>query len=135
MSTFTAIVIGILIGWIVEWIIDWLYWRRKNSALKAEVVALTQQKNEAEGRLAGMAKDLEALKATAVKVMPDDLKVIKGIGPEIERLLHAAGIKSFAQLSELSVDRLQELLGERVKRLSNEQSLIDQAAELARQQS
>lgn len=70
-------------------------------------------------------------KLDAIPVVPDDLKVIKGIGPEIERRLHAAGITSFALLAELTPADLERILGDVIKRLSNEESLLDQARELA----
>jgi ribosomal protein L27 len=41
---------------------------------------------------------------------PDDLKKIEGIGPKIEELLHEAGIKTFAQLSETSAEKIKEIL-------------------------
>jgi predicted flap endonuclease-1-like 5' DNA nuclease len=41
---------------------------------------------------------------------PDDLKRIEGIGPKISQVLRAAGIVTFAQLAETSVDRLQSIL-------------------------
>lgn len=40
----------------------------------------------------------------------DDLKIVEGIGPKIEELLNSAGIKSFAQLANTSVERLKEIL-------------------------
>lgn len=40
----------------------------------------------------------------------DDLKAVEGIGPKIEELLHNAGIKTWQQLSECSVERIQEIL-------------------------
>jgi len=40
----------------------------------------------------------------------DDLKVVEGIGPKIEQLLHAEGITTWRSLSETSVDRIQEIL-------------------------
>lgn len=42
----------------------------------------------------------------------DDLKIVEGIGPKIERILHEAGITTFAQLAEASVSRLDEILRE-----------------------
>jgi NADH-quinone oxidoreductase subunit I len=42
----------------------------------------------------------------------DDLKIVEGIGPKIERLLHAAGITTFAQLAAAPVERLDEILRE-----------------------
>ena len=40
----------------------------------------------------------------------DDLKAIEGIGPKIEELLHNAGIRTWRQLSETPVTRIQEIL-------------------------
>ncbi len=40
----------------------------------------------------------------------DDLKVIEGIGPKIEELLHNAGILSFAQLASSSVETIKGIL-------------------------
>jgi len=40
----------------------------------------------------------------------DDLKIVEGIGPKIEELLHNAGIKTWKALSETSADHLQEIL-------------------------
>lgn len=40
----------------------------------------------------------------------DDLKVIEGIGPKIEKLLQDAGISTWATLAETSTDRIQEVL-------------------------
>jgi predicted RecB family nuclease len=39
----------------------------------------------------------------------DDLKVIRGIGPNLERRLHGAGIHTFQQLAELSVEQLEAM--------------------------
>lgn len=41
---------------------------------------------------------------------PDDLKRIEGIGPKISSLLQGAGIITFAQLAESSVDRLKQIV-------------------------
>jgi large subunit ribosomal protein L27 len=40
----------------------------------------------------------------------DDLKIIEGIGPKIAELFNAEGITTFAQLSETSVEKMQEIL-------------------------
>ncbi len=37
---------------------------------------------------------------------PDDLKLISGIGPGIEKTLHALGIYHFRQIAELSPDNV-----------------------------
>jgi len=42
----------------------------------------------------------------------DDLTVIEGIGPKIEQLLYDAGITSYQDLSQVSIDQLQQILNE-----------------------
>lgn len=43
---------------------------------------------------------------------PDDLKIIEGIGPKIETILHQAGIYTFAALAEASVAQLEQIVRE-----------------------
>lgn len=40
----------------------------------------------------------------------DDLKIVEGIGPKIEELLHKAGIKTWKSLAETAVDKIKEIL-------------------------
>jgi predicted flap endonuclease-1-like 5' DNA nuclease len=44
------------------------------------------------------------------KVVLDDLKIVEGIGPKIEELLHGAGIITWAQLAGTSRDTIKALL-------------------------
>lgn len=46
------------------------------------------------------------------KVKADDLKLVEGIGPKIEGLLHAAGIKTWADLAGAATDRMRAILDE-----------------------
>jgi predicted flap endonuclease-1-like 5' DNA nuclease len=45
-----------------------------------------------------------------VATKPDDLKVVEGIGPKIEQLLHNAGILTFAQLADTDPDHIKTIL-------------------------
>lgn len=59
-----------------------------------------------------------ALKLMGPKAALNDLKIVEGIGPKIEQLLKDAGIKTWAELAETSVERLNEILvsaGDRYK--------------------
>jgi len=47
-----------------------------------------------------------------LSVDASDLKVVEGIGPKIEELLHNDGIKTWADLAAASTDRLQNILTE-----------------------
>lgn len=44
------------------------------------------------------------------KIKVDDLKVVEGIGPKIEGLLHEAGIKTWADLADAPTEKVQEVL-------------------------
>jgi predicted flap endonuclease-1-like 5' DNA nuclease len=67
---------------------------------------MTNASNTTDSKLEKIMIKLGILKA----YKQDDLKVIEGIGPKIEKLLHDAGIKTWATLSETSTDRLKEIL-------------------------
>lgn len=76
--------------------------------------------NRMEDHLARLGVELEKCRKSLVVIQPDiiaaqlgatdDLKQIEGIGPKIEKLLNAAGIHTFARLSETSVEALETLL-------------------------
>jgi predicted flap endonuclease-1-like 5' DNA nuclease len=51
-----------------------------------------------------------AAPVAAAPVVPDDLKVVEGIGPKIEQLLNNDGILTFAQLAEASYERIKGIL-------------------------
>jgi predicted flap endonuclease-1-like 5' DNA nuclease len=46
------------------------------------------------------------------KINADDLKIVEGIGPKIEKLFHNAGIKTWKALAETTVERCQQILDE-----------------------
>lgn len=46
------------------------------------------------------------------KVKQDDLKLVEGIGPKIEELMHAAGIQTWAELSAAPIEKLESILEE-----------------------
>jgi len=58
--------------------------------------------------------NLEAAKAAGFKIKQkngqDDFTVIEGIGPKINDLIHGAGIHTFAELAETSVETIQKIL-------------------------
>jgi ribosomal protein L30 len=72
----------------------------------------------------------EAPKAAAAKVADgaDDLKIIEGIGPKIAGVLQQAGISTFAQLAEASVEQLTTIMQEAKLRLANPETWAEQAA-------
>jgi large subunit ribosomal protein L21 len=117
MNPVFTFILGLLIGWLIEWIIDWFYWRRRYAE---------KDTGSSETPAQTVEEPLPAAKATR-----DDLKVIKGIGPVIERKLNEAGITTFEQLGKLTPADLRRILGDVIERLSDEESLLQQARDLA----
>ena len=79
--------------------------------LDRKVIAdIAAQDASAFGALVKQAQDALKAKASAPKVVADDLVKIEGVGPKINELLKAAGIVTFVQLASTSVARLKEIL-------------------------
>ena len=53
-----------------------------------------------------------AANALGKKVVKDDLKIVEGIGPKIEELFHNAGIKTWKDLAETTVEKCQQILND-----------------------
>jgi predicted flap endonuclease-1-like 5' DNA nuclease len=94
--------------------------------LEARLAASGEERSEAEER-AGAAEDilekhedwepvgsipgLEQAQAKLGKpIIIDDLKLVEGIGPQVEEVLHAAGINSWARLAQTTPDQLRAVL-------------------------
>ena len=63
-----------------------------------------------------------------VPIVPDDLKLIEGIGPKISSLLNEAGIFTFAQLADTPVAAIQDVLDKANFRLGDPATWPEQAA-------
>lgn len=110
---------------------DLKLWQDKNAKLQADLDACnkrltakpaTDVSSSLKARAAApvlIAFDAAAAKAIFGKnIKQDDLKVVEGIGPKIEEMFRAAGIKTWKALSETSVASCQEVLdggGDRFK--------------------
>lgn len=129
MSNTVSFIIGLLVGWIIEWIIDWVYWRKKYASCQElqQKYALLEEQNE---RLKAELISCRESKV-AENVQKDKLQVIHGIGPVIERKLNSEGIFTYQQLADLDASQLEAILGEDIKNLVDEESLIQEAKKLA----
>lgn len=127
MNPLFAFVLGLLVGWLIEWLIDYFYWRTRY--VENSKGYTDDAKSSPEIQRSSV---VEIESQPASKVVPDDLKVIKGIGTVIERRLNDAGVYTFEQLGNLSTAELRSILGNVIERLSNEESLLQQARDLAR---
>lgn len=74
----------------------------------------------------------EPVAAVEAPPVPDDLKLIEGIGPKISSLLNAAGILTFAQLAATPVADLQGVLDKAGLRLGDPTTWPEQAGLAAR---
>jgi predicted flap endonuclease-1-like 5' DNA nuclease len=91
-------VLGALAGWLASW----LFGRAKTPLLPAAAVSPTVGTVDfAKARAAGFLVSGE-----------DNLEIIEGIGPQIAKLLRAAGIDSFTKLAAAPVTRLQQVLSD-----------------------
>ncbi|MBN9283907.1 MULTISPECIES: hypothetical protein [unclassified Flavobacterium] len=87
--------------------------RTKSVNLSAELEAL---KAKGTGSSMGFAAAIVPFDGTVAatvfgrKIVENDLKIIEGIGPKIEELFNTSGIFSWKALSEISVDRCNEIL-------------------------
>ena len=79
-----------------------------NSSLKSEIASLSKKSSTVK-------HDFDSALAASVfgkKIVEDDLKIIEGIGSKIEELFKKAGIKTWKDLSETTVERCQQILND-----------------------
>ena len=138
MNLMAALVLGLLIGWVIEWVIDWFYWRgrivnamHENATLKERITALEEENRKRPLFVGAKSKTKSTLLTD--KDGNDNFQAIKGIGPAFSKRLHDAGIHTFEQLSQLTPEQMQEILGPLFKRFfaKKENSILAHAKELA----
>ena len=140
MGAIASIVLGLLIGWLVEWVIDWFYWRGRMRPVAEENARLSQDNADLKERLAALEtkvskkSQLAKTRPTGDRAGKDNLQAIRGVGPVISKRLNEAGIYTFQELSQLSPDELQEIMGPLSKRFfPKQESILTQAKEFAEQ--
>jgi predicted flap endonuclease-1-like 5' DNA nuclease/predicted nucleic acid-binding Zn-ribbon protein len=92
----------------------------ETGTVKAQVSGLSAENEDLKAKLAAAQAAHEADKmsfaaaapvaAPAAPIVPDDLKIIEGIGPKIEELYNAAGIFTFKQLIATPVEKQKQIL-------------------------
>jgi large subunit ribosomal protein L20 len=96
---------------------------------KVETVKAKEVKSEAKAT----AKEAKPKLQTLVDVKSDDLKIVEGIGPAIEKILIEAGISTYAQLASTEVTAIEQILTEAGPRFSiHKPTTWPTQAELAR---
>lgn len=136
MKAFKVFIFGLLYGWFIKVAFDRIYRgneledvRNENESLKEYIRTLESQLQPKSVKRAASQPQPEPVQRKSEK---DDLKVIKGIGPAIEKKLNTAGVHTFEALARLTNEELENILGS-TRRLVQEGNLITQANKLARQ--
>lgn len=131
MNALAVLVLGVLIGWLAEWAIDWFYWRPRIHSVTSENANLRERITSLEAEQTRRPIPYTSRLLTD-EHGNDNLQAIKGIGPAFSARLHEAGIYTFDQLSRLTAEELEEILGTLYKRFfSKQESIRAQAREFA----
>ena len=133
MNIIAIFILGVLTGWIAEWILDWFYWRGRidkavgeNAELRERIISLEEGFHSR--------PELSVTTPLTDRSGRDNLQAINGIGPAFSKRLNEAGIHTFQQLSELSPNEMEKVLGTLFKRFfSEDNTIIEQAKEFAKQ--
>jgi predicted flap endonuclease-1-like 5' DNA nuclease len=140
--------LGFLYGWFMKLILDEIYTKdhlrmitNENTLLK-ERIKLFEQPRSLEStsiqrtppqpvQPVEPAPTPKSVRRTASE--KDDLKKIKGVGPQMEKKLNNAGVNTFEQMSRLTTTDLQNILGISKRVVQSADNLITQAKKLAQQ--
>ena len=150
MRAFKVFIFGLLYGWFIKIAFDRIYRENEMEDIRSENASLRDYIRSLETQLQPKSLESKSMQRSAPQSLSmeatperqetpaqmtsekDDLKVIKGIGPAIEKKLNNAGIQTFAALSQLKAKDLENILGNQIKRLQDENDLLAQAKKLAR---
>lgn len=90
-----CLLLAALLGFIIGWLLKGLLMRRKIALIEEECNKKLERQHE------DLSEPYESDSAKPVTSSnPDDLILISGIGPVLERKLHSLGITTFRQIAE-----------------------------------
>lgn len=149
MRVLKVFFLGLAFGWFMRWIMGEIFLRdafrnlsNENALLKQRIKSLETPRSLSARSTEGVARaslPVEEVppeikqKAVQGSERVDNLKMIKGIGPQIEKKLHKAGVYTFDELSRLSPEQLKSLLGNSKVVTRNANSMLTQAKKFAGQ--
>jgi predicted flap endonuclease-1-like 5' DNA nuclease len=96
-SAFFEVLIMLTVAFLLGYLLHWLTCRSKNRSSEPRPIV---------SRPSALAATTPRPRST----MPDDLKVVEGIGPKIEELLNAGGISTYEDLADASTSKLESIL-------------------------
>ena len=108
MLFWLGLVAGAIIGWVVEWIIDWRFWRSDLTVTSDEEARLRKELDVARLEINNLQNRVQQQNTTGRKT--DRLQDISGIGQVYARKLNDAGIYTFTDLADVSIERLTEII-------------------------
>jgi len=108
MLFWLGLVAGAIIGWVIEWIIDWRFWRNDLTVTSDEEARLRKELDVARLEINNLQSRVQQQTNSTREV--DRLQDVEGIGQVYLRKLNDAGIYTFAELAEVSIDRLTEII-------------------------
>ena len=143
MKAIGAFLLGLFTGWLVKTMVADADLRQRirafadeNSFLKDRIRSLEVQTKpkslETKSAARPATQPVEQPRPVKTNTRKDDLKLINGIGPALEKRLNDTGIYTFADLVQLTPEELEARLGN-PRRVATA-DLIEQARELARQE-
>lgn len=143
MKTIGAFLLGLFTGWLVKTMVADADLRHRiqafvneNSFLQDRIRSLEVQTKPKSLETKSVARPatqpVERPRPVKTNTRKDDLKLINGIGPALEKRLNDTGIYTFADLVQLTPEELEARLGN-PRRVATA-DLIEQARELAGQE-
>jgi predicted flap endonuclease-1-like 5' DNA nuclease len=153
MRAIKVFFLGLVFGWLVKWIIDDIFNEdhlriitNENALLQERIKVLEAPKSLETKSVQRTAAEPQPAERPRPQPAPrpepaphssrkDDLKLIKGVGPAMEKKLNAAGIRTFEQLSRLTTMDLQNILGISKRVTQSADNLLTQARKFAQQNS
>ena len=110
---------------LLVWLLWWL-WKQREEEKAVPAIEIVAEPPAAEVEEPDVEAELPAVEVEETAPVdeelpappePDNLKRIEGIGPKISSVLQAAGIWTFAQLADTSVEELSQILKDESPRL------------------
>jgi len=147
MKVLRVFFLGLVYGLFMKYILDEIYTKNhlkritnENALLRERIKSLEAKSlKRTEERLQPVQRTDPVTVAqpaeTIASSRADDLKLIKGIGPQMEKKLNNAGVYTFQQMSRLTTTELQNILGLSKRVTQNADNLITQARKFAQQNS
>ncbi|MGE5374879.1 MAG: hypothetical protein ACM3XO_07450 [Bacteroidota bacterium] len=142
MKVLRVFFVGLIYGWLLRWVLDKIFLEdnlrllaNENEILRQRIQTLeatrSMQRPQAAPLPVEQVQPVAPMESGPVPPHRDDLKLIKGVGPRIEKKLNDAGIYTFDQMSRLTAAELQAILGASNRIAQNSDNLISQAKKFA----